>query len=551
MWHFLGIIPFLFLSSLAIAIPSAFVSKCGALDIENNTSSTVIRDNENCRIAWVLPPTFGVINFTGFLPNGNLGLCQEVKDVQRMSSNILTRIEKLQGAIDELVTEKKQRKQEVLDAKKILYDIERAPEYQEILALEDQLVVLEKRIEDLIEKVAQCTRDCAALREELREKRQERLSIKEKIIDLKHDYFDLVRRHRVAKARLESAEESYKRVGDEIETISDNQVKLRSTLQNWLLFYSKIEGGTAYINYDTQWTENTKKLNERYRNKYQFKQVPTRNTRINANFIGAGDRESYLSSMPAVLDYAINGIKFTPWGEQGAIEQTAMPSKISGSVRLSLMGGCPMYYRNFLESDTLVRDDTASPRINFSLGATYEYPAAFKFNVTAKYNLYKLYEKVVESSSEGGFFSREQFTETIENNTEGDTFEINWHLEDDSFSYQEKQEITKALKADLVGRVLAAMATPVFSGSHMLDGVVPISTETGALVLAEGINATCGYFNLYCQGAVWVLRSLNAAFGSSTAESTFKSHHDYVAEESWSISEARWRAAATGFVGIH
>lgn len=167
-------------------------------------------------------------------------------------------------------------------------------------------------------------------------KKEEKTTLKIQLQDRKAQYFELVREHRLAKAKLDSAKLAFNNVCDEVDKKSDRLTTLKGTMQKWLMFYSKLEGGTAHVDYDTQWVQNTSRLNQSYRGTYDFKQIPTRNARINANFVGSDDKESYLSSMPAVLDNSINGVKFIPWGAN-AIEQTSLPSRISGSVRLPLL----------------------------------------------------------------------------------------------------------------------------------------------------------------------------------------------------------------------
>ena len=65
------------LGSLNIsAAPSAYSNACGPLNINNQTKSTLIRDNQDCGTVWVLPPTSGKTSLAGFDPNSNLRLCQ-------------------------------------------------------------------------------------------------------------------------------------------------------------------------------------------------------------------------------------------------------------------------------------------------------------------------------------------------------------------------------------------------------------------------------------------------------------------------------------------
>src|SRR5262245_59693427 len=91
-YFILLLLSFFAISEFGFAVPSAFTGKCAALGIVNNTSSTSLSDNEDCRTAWVLPPTFGVASLSGYTPSGNLGLCQEVKEVQGLSHSVLLRM---------------------------------------------------------------------------------------------------------------------------------------------------------------------------------------------------------------------------------------------------------------------------------------------------------------------------------------------------------------------------------------------------------------------------------------------------------------------------
>lgn len=549
MKHFLMAMSILLFSQLAQGIPSAFVSKCGALNIKNDTTSTILRDNEDCKTAWVLPPTFGLVNLTGYMPNANLGLCQEVKDVQKMSNSLLGRIERTENEMKELIALQIIKKKELLEAKKLFSDLESSTEFQDIKFAEAKVARAEENVQELLAQLKSCGVDCDAIREELRIIKEDRAKAKGVLSQLQSRCFEIMQRHRAAKARMEYAQNDLETFSSDLTILNENQIKLKDTLNNWLQFYSKLEGGTAFLNYDSQWTESTQRLNKAYQGKIQFQQVPTRNARITANFIGNDNEVSSLAFMPAILDYAIHGTKFTPWGEQGAIEQTALPSRISGSVRLSLMGGCPMYFKNFLDSDTLARDDKLERKLNFAISATYEYPAAFKYNVTATYNLFKIYEEVKNFYSNVGIFSSDQFDKVIAFNDSRDTFEINWHLENERYSAEQQQEITKYLKSELLGRIMVAMGTPNNSGINANRAPAPMPTESAAMTLAKGIDSICGYYNLYCLGSSWIMRGLNSAFGSSETESKFRSTNNYLAKETWKTSQAGWRAGATGYAG--
>ena len=314
--HTIALPIMLYCSALpALAAPSAFSSKCGAILIRNNTNATLLRDSEDCNLIWVLPPTAGITQFTGFTPSATLSLCQELKTSQKISAEAT---EKLASSFQEL--EKLQSAQRVPLSKSESDD-------------------LESRIADLTKK----------------------------------------------------------------------QTAYHSDLQRLLGVYSQIAAGYAHLDYDTKWDAAVNTLTSYFGNQYQFRKIPTKDVRIFANISKSENSATYLTSLPAILDYSVNGLKFQPFGEDRAPELSSLPSHLTGLIHLSLIGGCPLYYQDFLKADTL-RLAEIPQNYDFSISATFKYPAAFKLKMTATYNLFKFYEKITASAVHGGYFSSQTAT---------------------------------------------------------------------------------------------------------------------------------------------
>ena len=260
------------------------------------------------------------------------------------------------------------------------------------------------------------------------------------------------------------------------------------------------------------------------------------------------DKESYLNSLPAILDYNISGHKFTPWGERNIGEAaTGMPELIAGSLRLSLIGACPLAVEGFFKDKDVNVKESANGNPLLALSATYEYPTTFKYKVEASYNLYRFYEKIKKKGKRGGFFSSKAYASLIEDAVGGDTFEIKWEEQDDDFTQEQRLKITAQLKEELTNRVLKIMAEPIMSSAPAMaldnPGVPP---ENGAVVLANGLNKSCG-FNLYCKIGSWVLKGANAIWGSSSTEERFKQTWDRTATEIWSSDRVSYRADTVSF----
>jgi hypothetical protein len=249
-----------------------------------------------------------------------------------------------------------------------------------------------------------------------------------------------------------------------------------------------------------------------------------------------------------ILDYNINGMRYLPWAERNT-EMTALPSVMTGSIRLSTIGACPIHMKDFFAGTgfEVSRDNTGSP--SFAINATYEYPVSYKYKVTASYNLYKFYEQIKRQGSKGGFFSSRSYSEVIENKEDKDMFKIDWQIEDpaSSITQEQRDQISRDLKADLMNRVLVQIAQPgidVAKSSQFISAGTP--PQPGAVVFARGLRSTCG-FNIYCQGASWILSGLAAIFGSSETEEKFRQTWNRTASEQWSSDVAKLRAAAIGF----
>lgn len=542
-------LPALWLGSPAMASPTAYNSKCGAITIDNFTDATLLRDTEDCKQIWVLPPSSGITKLTGYTPSGALGFCGEVKDAQKASREMLNSIAETNEGLKDLQPAYKKAKERKLKAQAEHNELLKVAELKQLDDMETELSDVKDRIDVVLNSISNCATNCNELETEYRNLKENRQRLINDIRALRKQNLATAKKFDQSKAELTAATEAYSLVGDEITQIAKRQTEFRELLHGMLLALSRYEGGFAHIDYNTRWEEAVDQLTAKYGDQYQFSKIPTKDARIFANLVGANNEETYLSSMPAILDYSINGLKFQPFGEERTLEMSSLPSHLSGSIRMSLMGGCPLRYSNFLQQDGLVPNESTPDNYNFAISATYSYPAAYKLKMTASYNLYKMYEKIVQSSSRGGFFSSRSHTSVVENKIDRDAFNIDWDVEDpdSKYSESERQKIASELKQELIGRVLGAMAQPIFQGVPPKDASVAPPGEHGAIVLAKGLENTCGAASVWCTGGAWLLRGLDAVFGSNKASSYYKATHDRTATETWSANTTRWNSAGTVF----
>lgn len=536
--------------SVASAMPTAFGTKtCGEKPkIINNTNSDVMIDSDDCNSFYVKPPMSGLTKFTSFSPSGNLNFCESMKSI---TTNIKvlsdTRIDisnRLRGVISENanLTEKIQE----LELELVKYSETQA--FKDIKALQISIEDFDMKIDELITKYDECHYNCSLIRSEINEFKKRRYSAKKQLSQLKQQNYRLIKKADRLQAQIDANNNMYLNNLKLIKESSALVTQLEAAVEQNYKQYGALEGGFANINYDTQWDQNVQKLRDDNPGK-EFRPISTKNSRLHVALVKGGSEANYLNSLPMILGYNIAGMAFLPFGEQEQAGQlTALPSKIGGTIRMSLVGACPLYYKNYLDSDTLVINDDIKTTPSFAISATYDYPSAFKFDVKAKYNLYKFYERIEKTSSRGGFFSRKTYHSLIENRVDRDSFSIDWKIEDpdNAMDFEQRMNITKALKEDLVQRVANMAMTPV--APSMLNLPAPTMPQaTGVTIFASGLKNVCWGSSYWCRGGYYILKGFGAIFGRTSSNSYFRSTWDRTATEQWSSEIVTWKSGATAF----
>lgn len=541
----------LFMSSTLMAAPSAFEAEnCPALKINNNTTSTLIRDHKDCTKVWVMPPQMGEVTTKHFKKSGNLGFCAEMKNIQGITRKISNKLGALEEQIGLQTPAIRKAEKRLQLAEKAFAEAKNSPSLMEYNDMTDRLMEIEARISELYELMNQCSYPCKDIQAELKDLRLEKRTLNQDIRLVRRENIQAVRKYEKAKTKYESAKRHFEFVDGEVDALIDKQQSLHNRMFKLYANYGKLEGGYVSLNYDLAWDENVTQLEADYP-QYNFTKVETKDARFHANFIASNDQETYLESLPMILDYSLAGFEYQPYGEEREPEISALPSEIQGDLRLSVIGACPYYYSNFLEdnSGTLVINPNADQtEFGFGLSASYKFPAVFKFHLEASYNLYKFYKKIVRSGSRGGLFSKKSWKKVHETKIDKDTFSIEWLDEASIYSQADKEKIKKTIKEELVARALQNMAEPAGSRPPRMTAIDTFNPEPGALVVARGIEETCGWYSYKCKAASWVLKGLTSIFGSSRSEAEFQSTHDSTATEIWNEENVIWRAGASSFV---
>jgi hypothetical protein len=539
------------LTTSAFSAPSAFEAKdCAPLKINNSTTSTLIRDHQDCSKIWVMPPDMGKVTTRHFKKSGNLGFCAEMKNIQSITRKISAKIGLLQKDIDEQSPSIRKAELKVQQAEELYAKAKNSPEILTFSNLQDRRSEIEIRLVELQDKITNCNNLCNSLIRDFNDLREEKRNLNTELRKLRSTNRQAITNFERAKSKLDGALRHFEFVEEEVLSIVEKQSRLSSKLFGLYRNYAKLEGGFIGINYDLNWDENVNHLESQYE-QYNFSKVATKDARIHANFIGSTDQASYLESLPMILDYTIAGFEYQPYGVEKEPALSSVPSEIQGDLRLSVVGACPYYYSNFLDDNSgelEINPNAQSDQFGFGLSMSYKSPAVFKFNLEASYNLYKFYKKVVSSGSKGGFFSKKSWKKVSETKIDKDTFDIKWLDEGSMYTQEEKTKIRKTVKEELMARALQNMAEPAGSRPSRMTAIDTFNPEPGALVVARGLEKTCGWYSYYCRAGGWILKGLTSIFGSSKSEATFQSTHDSTATEIWNEENVLWRPGASSFV---
>jgi hypothetical protein len=453
----------------AFAVPAGFNNgKCGALSLKNTSTSSLLPDSEDCSLVHVLPPIGGKSKIQSFTPSGNLSFCPAMKTLHQA-------VTKVTEKYSDFVDKEEKLEPELIEAAKVLNEAKlRAAELLssgsnlEISNLEDMLIEVNSRIETIMTQMESCTENtCSLIQDELAAKKLERRDVKKRLINLQNKNRADILSSKKATAKVTAASENYELILGRYDSIRQKISSLSLEIFSMYSTYGKLEGGFAEIQYNSGWQDNVAKLALENPN-LRFNSIQTKNARLHTNLIGSNNQSAYLASLPAVLDYQIAGLKYQPWGEETPNELNAMPDNIQGSLRLSLIGGCPAQYEDFLETDSLKEREVSSSSFPvFGIAATYQYPVSYHLKMKASYNLYKMYEEAKKSGHSGGFFTSGSYTDVSTKKLDKDIFSIDWAVEDPDSIYNEDKrfKVEREVRQILLERILVNMAQPVFTGA--------------------------------------------------------------------------------------
>lgn len=524
-------------ATTSFALPSAYVKNSNLKTVKAESSaSTLIADTQDPNKVWVLPPSAGQATVKSLVATGNAGFCQGMKSLIAGVNDLDAQRVAIAKSLRTSEQEAKQLAQTVRQRRNELAAIGDLPGGEDMKRLVNEIEELEEKIDELREKVleVETKEEREEIRAAIKEAKAER---KEKKADLKavrKEHRDTYKKLTKAQKLLKAAEENLKKMNEHVKILVKDLTEITDDILGTFGQRAKLLGASAMIDYDSHWSQEIAKLQSSY-GSLNFAKIPTYSARVHAGFIHIGTSDSYFSQLPPVAAYNVNGKPGLPYGERKKQDDperagTAFPEIVAADLGLNLIGACPALDKDFFSDiDFKVKRDTDGVPV-YAISTTYEYDAASTFEVKASYNLWSFYEKIVTKTTRGGFFSRRSFVDILESKLGDDKFKIEI-IDAGDVPAEKIEQIRKQIKAELMSRVLTAVARPT-SGSKVIVPSHDLPPQSGAVVLAKGLGKLCGA-NVYCQAGGWILRVGDAIFGSTTAQTRFRQSWNHTAREHW------------------
>lgn len=523
-----------------LALPTVYPTDVTLLSsITNNTNSNLVSDSVQNKKVYVMPPNSAAaeVGKKLFLRTTHLGMCREMADLQSYSRQLSKdmadyqkRAEQKKKELDAVEVKRNEARQDFAKFATI-------SNLQELADLDERIAFLNESIREKSDLAMNCTQNCNVIISEIKEDRTELNASTARRRTLARQYTQELKTYEKLKKSVEGYDKqvaeiktTWSELETDIENIQNKIVSIYKTL-------GSLEGAQASLKFTSNWDENVARLRDE-NPEFEFEKIHTQNAVVTTSLPALEG----IPSAGAIKSYGLS--VGTP--KQGMVEIPSYPEQMSGTVTLSLIGACPIEHPEYFDLNP--EEDNSPEHMNYGMTVSYEFPTAFTVSATAKYNMYKMYQKIVKSGSKGGFFRKKSWSSVEEKTFFRDEFKVEWKAQDQSVDLTEAQktDLEQEMRHNIFGR-LAAIGLPAMPNPGAL--VAPTLPPSGAMVLGNALakNKACQK-NVYCAGATIAVNVLDAIFGSSLTTASYKNIQDVEMKEEWSRTSVVYKPWVTSYV---
>ncbi len=517
-------------AEFAVATPTLYPEHFNS-GIRNPTNSDILADDESSRRFYVLPPGDAVAQVTGLhTVTANVGFCSEIAKLQRYNSDTLDLLNAMKTKDLNTKSQLEQQNKKHALASEQLSRYVVAANLHELASLDAKVFQLEKRLVELYGKYRKCDRDCSVLQKDIEDSQLLRTEL-------------LTKRYELSAADLMASTEYERKkvyvaaIKENVTEIEKNWKQIQTDLKDLYFEFNRMfdahamrEGGRASVAFNSGWIENLRRLGAQNPS-YSFEKIPTKNAVIRA---GAYSKSNLVLG-GSILAFDVGGSS-----ADGRLSLESYPENFSGNAVLNLLAVCPLLHPDWFD----IKVPNKLENMTFGISVGYEYPAAMKYEVTANYNMRRMYELVKSQGTSGGFFSSTSWSDHTEEEFFKDSFSVDWKIQDEKLLLSPEQKL--AINSDLRRQVMSRMATQLVMNNPQAQAALAELPKTGAVILANSLDKSCP-LNVYCKGASIVLNVLQAVFGTAGTQQTVSQIADVDMTDRYSHSQIVMQPRLTTF----
>lgn len=522
-----------FLSFKAWAVPTLY-PKYFTRQLQNPTDSSLLFDSIDPSRIYVLPPANEVSRVNGLHSlNANVGFCGEIAKLQKYNSDIVDRLHSLFGKYTQNMLDVRVSASNIRAMERLASLIAAQNNLNELAALDQSIGSYNERLDALYVQIKNCSQNCDLIKSDIESMQKFRDELMQKRQDFLAAHLKGVQDYERYKAEADAAAEKTEALRQQTKQSYQDLMDVYNDFNHMFAAYALREGGRVSISFLSHWSENIHKL-QLANSGLKFEKIAVVNAQMRTN----GYTPNKLETEGALISFEISGARAN--GE--VLSFGAYPESFSGNATLNLLGVCPLLHPDQYD----IPAPSSTEQMHYNMMVSYQYPAAFSYDVTVRYNLYRMAKAVHEAGTSGGFFSTSNWDDSYEEQIMKDSFQVDWHVQD---ARQLLTEIQKQkIAADLRHQIMSRLAM------NMIMNKVPQATpvhysedpKTGARILAGSLKEICPQ-SITCRAASMAFDILQSVFGSSSAESTIQQTYNVDMTEKYSSEQVVLQPAITAY----
>lgn len=356
--------------------------------LKNPTRASLLRDDEDPGKIWVVPRSIGAVENLGRMKNGDLDqafvqkTCQAMQTLQEKSRQLQGEKINLSSDVDALVCriDAAHREAESFELEISIKECERRDFEERFFDLKAGFFKKERLVESLQERweieCAGTRASCDALERQIKEAQAYSTELKAAMDCLRNELDGIDWSIEVLEGKISGIWATLDEYRKEIRSRQEAVIEKERELLEMYQSYARQPGDRVRFRYRSGIDEDLEQLAQANPD-FAFKAVKGHKVRLHANMIPEMPLDDYLTRLPAVLGFEIDGRKFT----SASLAFERLPNSFEGIMQLSMIGTCPGPKGPGGDSIDDIKEDNLVGTL-----ASYEFDVSGDFAFTMSYD---------------------------------------------------------------------------------------------------------------------------------------------------------------------